>query len=151
MERNLSEKLSCVLTPDVIELLGDEACMMVDSMQEENCPEERILNFIEKKLSEQSGKLEIDSCRQGVLDQLRKTTKYQADFILLKRSLKKNLPVRIARNRCFEAIGLHGYALMSDEEVARQLLKDKDIRMISKALAVRDFIQAEYRVLLPIL
>ena len=150
MERPLSKKISDLLTLDVIELIGDEACDAVNVMQNDNVSEEKIISFIERKLSEVSGKMETDKYDE-ILDTIRKSNKYQADFMMLKKNIKLRLPVRMARNQCFEIIGLHGYSMMEDNVVSENLLKGKDIRMIAKALAVKDYLHRYYGVDIPIL
>ncbi|MBI4804694.1 MAG: hypothetical protein HY795_05625 [Desulfovibrio sp.] len=150
MERPLSKRIADILTLDVIELIGDEACEAVNKMQNDNDSEEKIVSFIEKKLSEVSGKIETDRYHE-LLDTIRKSNKYQADFMMLKKNLRRGLPVRIARNQCFELIGLHGYSMMEDKIVSENLMKGKDVRMIAKALAVKDYLIKYYNVDIPIL
>ena len=150
MKQSLTTKLSDVLTLDVIELLGDEACLAVEKMQDENCPESRIIAYIEKKLLDVSGQLETD-CYESIIARIRNTTRYQADFIMLTKNVKKDLPVRIARNQCFEFVGLHGCSLMDDHDISTKLIKGRDIRLIAKALVVKDYIQRNYNVTLEIL
>ena len=71
--------------------------------------------------------------------------------MMLKKNINLRLPVRIARNKCFEMIGLHGYSMMEDNVVSENLLKGKDVRMIAKALAVKDYLIRYYNVDIPIL
>jgi len=150
MERPLSKRIADILTLDVIELIGDEACEAVNKMQNDNDSEEKIVSFIEKKLSEVSGKIETDKYDE-LLGTIRKSNKYQADFIMLKNNIKRGLPVRMARNQCFDLIGLHGYSMMEDNIVSENLIKGKDVRMIAKALAVKDYLVKYYNVDIPIL
>ncbi len=150
MDHPLSNKLSDVLTLDVIELIGDEACLEIETMQNENAPENRIITYIERKLEEVTGKLETN-CYEDILDKIRKTTRYQADFLMLKKSIMSDLPIRIARNHCFDLIGLPGCSLMDDHDVSVKLIKGKNIRLIAKALVVKDFMQEKYHVTLEIL
>jgi hypothetical protein len=150
MERPLSKKISDILTLDVIELIGDEACETVNKMQNDNVSEEKIISFIERKLSDVSGTIETDKYDE-LLGTIRKSNKYQADFMMLKKNIKFGLPVRIARNQCFDMIGLHGYSMMEDNIVSENLMKGKDIRMIARALAVKDFLIRYYKVDIPIL
>lgn len=150
MERPLSKRIADILTLDVIELIGDDACETVNKMQNDNDSEEKIISFIEKKLSEVSGKFETEKYDE-LLGTIRRSNKYQADFMMLKKNIKYGLPVRMARNQCFEMIGLHGYSMMEDKIVSENLMKGKDIRMIAKALAVKDYLVEYYKVDIPIL
>jgi hypothetical protein len=150
MDQPLSNKLSELLTLDVIELIGDDACLAINEMQNRHEPESKIISYIEKKMAEMSGQLET-GCVDTVMDTIRKSHKYQADFIMLKKHHDRTLPVRLARNKCLEHVGLRGYALMEDSDIARVLRRNKDIRLTAKALVVRDFIKQAYDVELDML
>lgn len=150
MERPLTKRIADLLTLDVIELIGDEACETVNKMHNDNESEEKIISFIEKKLATVSGTIETDKYNE-LLGTIRKSNKYQADFMMLKKNIKLGLPVRLARNKCFEMIGLHGYSMMEDNAVSESLLKSKDIRMIAKALAVKDYLIKYHNADIPIL
>lgn len=150
MDKNLSEKLADVLTLDIIELIGDEACMAVLKMQNDNISDDKIIDYIQRRLADVSGKL-VGEDFGIVLDKIRSTTKYQVDMNILKREVRTGLPVRIARNKCFDIVGLHGFSMMDDLEVSSNLYKSRDIRLIAKALAVRDFLERTYTISLPII
>ena len=66
-----------MLSLDVIELIGDEACEAVNIMLNDNVNEEKIISFIERKLSEVSGKIETDKYDE-LLGTIRKSNKYQS-------------------------------------------------------------------------
>jgi len=150
MEKELSSQVAKVLTLDVIELIGDDACTEINEMQNNNVPDNKIVDYIQRRLATVSGKLVNDDCGL-VLDLIRTTTKYQAYMITLHKGIKTDLPVRIARNRCFELVDLRGFTLMDDHDVAENLIRNLDIRMIAKALAVEDFMRQVYNVSLSLI
>ncbi|MFZ5427320.1 MAG: hypothetical protein ACOZEN_10110 [Thermodesulfobacteriota bacterium] len=150
MEEQLSKKLAEYITPEIIELLGNDACLAIDDMLKDHCTDEKIIDLINRQIEKHSGKVEAPFY-QDILDAIRKTSKYQAGINMLRKSIPRHFPPGIARNNCLEHVGLHGYALLDDDEIRKRIIKQRDVGQIAKALLVKDYIKATYGVTLSII
>lgn len=150
MSAPFSNKLAERITPETIELIGDDACLTIDEMLKEHCPDDKIIDLINRQLEKHSGTVEVPFY-QDILDAIRKTAKHQAGLNMLRKSIPRHFTAAVARNNCLEQVGLHGYALLDDEEIKRRILKQRDVGLIAKALLVKDYIKGTYGVSLPII
>lgn len=150
MDKPLSKKLADKITPDIIEILGDDTCTAIDEMLNSNCPDEKIIDLIDRRFEKLDGSFDVPFYRD-ILVALRGTCKYQAEFNALKKAIPRTLPLSVARKRCFDQVGLQGYALMDDLEVKKSIIRKRSVGLMAKALLVKDYIISAYGVSLNII